>query len=132
MHYDHSGNITIFPNAQIYVSAEEIADFKKNPSSSFFSVIPNNLARTIKRIKRLPPNKIDNLEIVKVPGHTRGSIALIDRKRKLLFSGDTIFENGIGRTDLPNAVPEKMYESVQTLTNLMHNEGLKLCAGHDY
>ncbi len=43
------------------------------------------------------------LEVVHTPGHTRGGICLYDRKRKILFSGDTLFaEGGIGRTDLPS------------------------------
>ncbi|MCS6955128.1 MAG: MBL fold metallo-hydrolase [Candidatus Calescibacterium sp.] len=44
--------------------------------------------------------KIDEfeIEIIHTPGHTQGSISLIIDK--ILFSGDTIFRESIGRTDL--------------------------------
>lgn len=31
-----------------------------------------------------------SLEVIHVPGHTSGSVALLDRKNRLLFSGDTV------------------------------------------
>ena len=45
----------------------------------------------------------------------------------VLFSGDTLFHNGIGRTDLPKSVPEKMNESLKKLRNLKFEI---LCPGH--
>ena len=35
IHYDHSGNIDLFPNAEIYASKKEIEDFMKNPIVAF-------------------------------------------------------------------------------------------------
>lgn len=41
------------------------------------------------------------LEVIETPGHTPGSVCLLLRKpAQILFSGDTIFQRGIGRTDL--------------------------------
>lgn len=39
--------------------------------------------------------------VLHLPGHTPGSAAFYDREAKILFSGDTLFRNGFGRTDLP-------------------------------
>lgn len=36
-----------------------------------------------------------DIEVIPTPGHTPGSVCLLDRKNKLLFSGDTICEQGI-------------------------------------
>lgn len=36
-----------------------------------------------------------DLEVILIPGHTPGSIALLDRERRILFSGDTIKDNMI-------------------------------------
>lgn len=41
------------------------------------------------------------LEILYTPGHCDGSICLLDRKHKIVFTGDVLFEESIGRTDLP-------------------------------
>lgn len=40
------------------------------------------------------------LEVLHVPGHSPGSIALYDREDGFVISGDTLFEGSIGRTDL--------------------------------
>jgi hydroxyacylglutathione hydrolase len=39
-------------------------------------------------------------DVLHTPGHTMGSICLYEKKKKILFSGDTLFADGIGRTDL--------------------------------
>ena len=41
------------------------------------------------------------LEVIEVPGHSKGSIALYDKEDGILISGDALFEGSIGRTDLP-------------------------------
>src|SRR3990167_6116034 len=62
--------------------------------------------------------EIPGIDVVKTPGHTKGSICYYMPKEKILFSGDTIFHNGIGRTDLPNSQPEKMAESLEKIRKL--------------
>lgn len=50
------------------------------------------------------------VELVHTPGHTPGSQCfLVDGK---LVSGDTLFLQGCGRTDLPGGDPEALYESL--------------------
>lgn len=41
------------------------------------------------------------LRIIAVPGHTPGHVALYEPESKALFTGDTLFRESIGRTDLP-------------------------------
>ncbi|MBO4370163.1 MAG: MBL fold metallo-hydrolase [Paludibacteraceae bacterium] len=40
------------------------------------------------------------LSVIHVPGHSRGGLAFYSESDKLLFSGDSLFKNSIGRTDL--------------------------------
>ncbi|MGI9030368.1 MAG: MBL fold metallo-hydrolase [Ilumatobacteraceae bacterium] len=57
-----------------------------------------------------------DIELVHTPGHTPGSQCfLVDGK---LVSGDTLFLEGCGRTDLPGSDVGQMYESLQRLATL--------------
>ncbi len=132
LHYDHAGNPEIFPNAEIYASIEELKDFRKNPKHFFFGNLSQITKNILEKNTKPLPRKVSGLEVLKVPGHTRGSVAFIDKKRKLLFSGDTLFFNGIGRTDFPNSVPENMDGSLKKLIDLVKNEKYLLLPGHDY
>ena len=50
------------------------------------------------------------------PGHTEGSVCL--RLGNYLFSGDTLMQNAIGRTDLPGGNRDKLLASVRSLRRL--------------
>ena len=52
------------------------------------------------------------IELVHTPGHTPGSQCFSVDGR--LVSGDTLFLDGCGRTDLPGGDPEEMYQSLTT------------------
>ena len=41
------------------------------------------------------------LQIIPTPGHTPGHVALYEPQSKVVFTGDTLFRESIGRTDLP-------------------------------
>lgn len=59
----------------------------------------------------------NELEIIEVPGHTRGHIAYFhDAQEPWLLSGDTLFAAGCGR--LFEGTPEQMFASLQRLASL--------------
>lgn len=68
------------------------------------------------------------LEVFHTPGHTMGSVCMLERKSGCLFSGDTLFAGGEhGRTDLMGS-DEMMAESLAFLEKLDYK---LLCPGHD-
>ncbi|MFH1642010.1 MAG: MBL fold metallo-hydrolase [Nanoarchaeota archaeon] len=132
IHYDHAGNVDLFPHATVFASYQEIEDFKKNPLVSF-NLNPKIILYLIKKLEDI--NKIqkflskNQIEMINVPGHTRGSIALFYKKERILFSGDCLFENGIGRCDLPNSAASEMDNSLEKLDKIDYKI---LAPGHDY
>jgi len=67
------------------------------------------------------------LQVIHTPGHTQGCICLLGED--LLFSGDTIFDQGVGRTDLPGGDISKLEESIQKLSKMVAN-GITVYPGH--
>lgn len=55
------------------------------------------------------------IKILFVPGHSPGHIAFYDEVSKILIGGDVLFENSIGRTDLPGG-------NFNTLINSIHEK----------
>jgi len=64
--------------------------------------------------------KIDGtpLEVIHTPGHPLGSICLYDHDAEILISGDTIFAQGVGRTDLPGGNTSNLQASLKKLSEL--------------
>jgi glyoxylase-like metal-dependent hydrolase (beta-lactamase superfamily II) len=68
------------------------------------------------------------LDVLHTPGHTEGSVCLLASTERLLFTGDTLFAGGWGRTDLPGASPDAMVESLARLAVL--DADLAVLPGH--
>ena len=58
------------------------------------------------------------LAVLHTPGHTEGSVCLSAVDEGLLFSGDTLFAGGWGRTDLPGGSEEAIAASLARLAEL--------------
>jgi glyoxylase-like metal-dependent hydrolase (beta-lactamase superfamily II) len=56
---------------------------------------------------------VTNFEILHTPGHTPGSISLWIPAENKLVSGDTLFSDSIGRTDLPGGDPRQILRSIR-------------------
>jgi glyoxylase-like metal-dependent hydrolase (beta-lactamase superfamily II) len=54
-------------------------------------------------------------EVIHLPGHSKGSSSFYFPDEGVIFTGDTLFRNAIGRTDLPCSEPEKMEDSLKKL-----------------
>ncbi len=68
------------------------------------------------------------LKVLETPGHSPGSITLMEEEGKRLFVGDLIFSGGYGRTDLPGGSRKKLQESVSKLAQL--NGDWDILPGH--
>jgi glyoxylase-like metal-dependent hydrolase (beta-lactamase superfamily II) len=69
-----------------------------------------------------------DVELVHTPGHTPGSQCFLVDGR--LVSGDTLFLDGCGRTDLPGSDPSAMADSLKRLSKIA--DDVILYPGHRY
>ena len=76
----------------------------------------------IENIKQSPitnhQSPMSTFEVLHTPGHTPGSICLYFPEEKILFSGDTLFQMGYGRTDLPRGNYGQLIDSLEHLFSL--------------
>lgn len=69
------------------------------------------------------------LNIISTPGHTPGHIALYEPQSKVVFTGDTLFRESIGRTDLPGSDYSWIMRSI--IDNLLPlGDEVKVYPGH--
>jgi glyoxylase-like metal-dependent hydrolase (beta-lactamase superfamily II) len=59
-----------------------------------------------------------HFQIIHTPGHSPGSFCFYWPDRKALFTGDVVFNQGVGRTDLPGGDGQALKESIRTLSHL--------------
>ncbi len=69
------------------------------------------------------------LQVIPTPGHTPGHVSLLERDQNILFTGDTLFKESIGRTDLPGGdYPTLMDSIVRSIIPL--GDQVTIYAGH--
>ncbi len=70
------------------------------------------------------------LEVLHTPGHTPGSVCFYQKAENTLFSGDTLFRGGRGRTDFPGGNAQQMNQSLERLSRLPMET--KVLPGHGF
>jgi len=53
-------------------------------------------------------------EVLHCPGHSPGSVALINRPQKFALVGDVLFQGSVGRTDLPGGSHASLLHAIRT------------------
>ena len=104
----------------------QILDFWELPHIADDFVRPNDLHAGKTKIL----NDID-MEIIAAPGHSAGGVMFYFPEYKILISGDTIFRDGVGRTDLPGGDADTLNKTISDLmarnlpddTYIVHGHG---------
>ena len=68
-------------------------------------------------------------KILFVPGHSPGHVAFYNKENNFLINGDCLFENSIGRTDLPGGSHQQLINSIKNKIFHLPDETLVYC-GH--
>lgn len=124
-HFDHIGAVDALIEkfgTDVYVNKAEF-DFLQNSranGSSVFGLPPVTLKAQPKELKE-GEQKIGDFTIdaYYAPGHSAGSTILAIGDN--LFTGDVLFQNSIGRTDLPSGDAQQMKDSLNFLKSLTKN-----------
>ena len=106
-HFDHIMALDTLrdaANVPAYIheaDAEMLCDGKKNAHYFFFGrdMTYRPAEKVLQHGDRLALGD-DVLEIISTPGHSKGSICILNRKDKTMLTGDTIFAESYGRYDL--------------------------------
>lgn len=99
-HFDHIGALKYFKDVPSY-DYKNIQDFK---------------------------SELFTFEVIKTPGHTSDSITLYFKKEQVMFVGDFIFKNSIGRTDLDTGSDSDMQKSIEMIKK--YSDNIVLYPGH--
>ena len=104
-HFDHTGAV------------EKILEDYNARVYSF-----DNLSEGLFKIKRFI------FEVIYTPGHTEDSISFYFFDEKVMFTGDFLFKESIGRCDLPTGSIEKMKSSLNKIKGF--NDDISIYPGH--
>ena len=67
--------------------------------------------------------------VITTPGHTKGSCCYYAKNENILFSGDTLFQESVGRTDLPTGSAATLVTSIREILFVLPEDTLVL-SGH--
>ena len=123
-HYDHVQKVN-----ELSDKTNAAVCFHENEFENLKNILRNKSIKTVK----LGDNdevKVGQIKIkvIHTPGHTPGAICLLAGNK--LITGDTLFVNAIGRTDLAGGDAIKLFESLQKLKKL--EDDIEVYPGHDY
>lgn len=112
-HFDHVGASSALSDKYdipVYISEKDYNYMTSERESVFYIKEPVNKEK-VKFIKENDVLKIGDMEfkIMETPGHSKGSVCYFSEN--LMISGDLIFRDSIGRTDLEGGSFEEMRET---------------------
>lgn len=129
-HFDHIGGCSLLQKAGAQIGCSEkelpLVNGADNMAEAFASpVSPFRIDFTVKDGEILELDGI-TVRVMETPGHTAGSVCYFAENN--LFTGDTLFADGAGRTDLPTGNEGELRESLYRLSLI--KEDYTVYTGH--
>lgn len=123
-HFDHigaAGEIQLSFNVPLYIFKEDqfLIDRLNETAKYFLGFDPHFIKpKNIKFIKNNFSIADYELRIIKTSGHTPGSCCFYFKEENALFTGDTIFKDAVGRTDLSYSSKDDLKKSLKKIFKL--------------
>jgi len=135
-HYDHVGGIKKltqhFPGIPVYGPKNEditgITQFVSGQKKIQLNELIPQEDKFCSSKQTTQLNFNCSIEVIDVPGHTKGHIAYLAKSNNALFCGDTIFAGGCGRVF--DGTIEQLYHSIHQLKQLPKET--KIYCAHEY
>lgn len=116
-HYDHVGGCFALSGMGIPIYCSQAEDALVHGKDSLYTVhcMPAPTFKTESVLKDGDRITLCGVEfsVIATPGHTAGSVTYVAERH--MFSGDTLFEESVGRTDLPTGDGAALADSVRKL-----------------
>ncbi len=133
-HFDHIWGVSALKElsgAKVYAYEEEKAlceDAELNVSSDAGRACTIAVDEYVKDGEEITVAGI-TCKLIATPGHTKGSCCYYFEKEQILISGDTLFQESVGRTDLPTGSMSTLVRSVKEKLMTLEEE-VKVYPGH--
>ncbi len=126
-HVDHIGAVRDVAKTlgitNVYLHKNDVSLYK-SPNNNLLPYIPT--AEDLPKISDISGN---DFEIIETPGHTQGGVCFYFKQIPAVFVGDTIFNNSVGRSDLPGGNHDQLIASIKNKLMILPDD-LKLYPGH--
>ncbi len=134
-HFDHIFSLDLIRekyNIPVYIHTEDsemLTDSMKNAYSFFFGscFTQNNADKTFSDGDKIAIGN-EFLTVIHTPGHSKGSSCFLCDK--ILITGDTLFAEGIGRTDLYGGNYQTITKSLSEMRNIKNAKEITIYPGH--
>ncbi len=122
-HFDHilaAGELQMAFDIPFYINEKDLFLVKNLQKNATFWTKREIIEKSPDKISFFPSNikyRISNIEfdVISTPGHTPGSVCFYFPEEKILFSGDTLFKDGVARTDLSYSSEKDLQYSLKKL-----------------
>jgi hydroxyacylglutathione hydrolase len=130
-HWDHIGdNATVAEHTGAEIAVHPLDRYGLEHPDAFLA--PFDIPPSIPAVELAEGGLVRfgsiRLRVLHTPGHTEGSVCLLDADSGTLLSGDTLFAAGWGRVDLPGGSAEAMAGSLARLADL--EDRVRVLPGH--
>lgn len=132
-HFDHIGGNEILKQktgARLAIHKADVSLIKDAiEQAAFFGIKSKNSPEPDILLKDGDALKLGNMDIkiIHTPGHTKGGVCLL--ANDTLFTGDTLFADSVGRTDLPGGSFDELISSIKDKL-MAFSDDVKVYPGH--
>lgn len=118
-HFDHISGLPglkkEYPDVKVYIGKDD-KDVISNPILNVSAMFGTSVSMEAEEF--VQENDVldmlgTSIKCIHVPGHTKGGMCYYFEEEKIVFSGDTLFEYSIGRSDFPTGDGRALIDNIK-------------------